>query len=54
MNFRRFAGVAKRDFPDARTVNPALAKAAHYRGLGLVQQLKTGANRDTGKAALEL
>jgi hypothetical protein len=45
--------VAKRDFPDARTINPVLAKAAHYRGLGLVQQLKTGANRDTGLRAPE-
>jgi hypothetical protein len=48
MDFRRFTVVSRRDFPDARTVNPALAKAAHYRQLVLVQQLKTGANRDTG------
>jgi hypothetical protein len=34
-------------FPNAGAVIPALAKAAHYRGLVLVQQLKTGANRDT-------
>src|SRR5688500_834630 len=45
--FQLLQSLGSGGFPNAGAMIPALAKAAHYRGLVLVQQLKTGANRDT-------